>query len=77
MKLWVVAQVKSVDAEGWALDWDLAGVFSTEDKARGVCTEPGDCLWPVELDAFAGRPTTPPPGLIYPSEGVGGSESLT
>ncbi|MGW3417045.1 hypothetical protein [Streptomyces phaeochromogenes] len=67
MKLWIVAQVKSVDAAGWAQDWDFAGAFTSEDKARDVCTEPGDCMWAVESDTFLGRETVPAPGMSFPA----------
>lgn len=66
MKLWIVVQVKTFDDEGWALDWDFAGAFTTEAKARDVCTQPGDCMWPVEADTFLGRETLPPPGRVFP-----------
>ncbi|HCA86365.1 MAG TPA: hypothetical protein DEQ61_13195 [Streptomyces sp.] len=67
VELWVVAQIKSFDAEGWALDWDLGGVFSTEDKARAACSEPRDAMWPVTLDTFLGRETVEPPDVVYPA----------
>ena len=67
MQLWIVAQVKSFTAEGWAQDWDLGGVFSTEEKARAACSGPGDAMWPVTLDEFLGRETVEPPGVAYPA----------
>jgi hypothetical protein len=66
--VWVVAQVKGLDAEGWASDWDLGGIFTTEDRARAACTDPGDAMWPVQLDRTLGRETTAPPGITYPAE---------
>ncbi|MFF7561952.1 hypothetical protein ACFZB4_18515 [Streptomyces pseudovenezuelae] len=66
--VWIVAQVKAVDDEGWATDWDLGGVFTTEEKARSVCTEPTDAMWPAELDEPLGRETTEPPLMIYPAD---------
>ncbi|MFJ2701873.1 hypothetical protein ACIO3R_01575 [Streptomyces sp. NPDC087428] len=68
-QVWVVAQVRSFDAQGWALDWDLGGVFTSEAKARAVCSHPGDAMWPLVLDAFTGRELISPPGLTYPVEG--------
>ena len=65
-KVWVVAQNKSFGPDGFALDWDLGGIFSTEAKAKAVCTEPGDSYWPVEVDEFLGRETTEPPGHVMP-----------
>jgi hypothetical protein len=66
MQLWIVAQIKSFDSKGWALDWDLGGVFSSEDKARAACTGPSDAVWPVTLDEFLGRDRVEPPGISYP-----------
>ncbi|MFB7031724.1 MULTISPECIES: hypothetical protein [unclassified Streptomyces] len=68
-QVWVVAQVHSYDSQGWALDWDLGGVFSTEALARAACTEPTDAMWPVTLDALPSRKTAAPPGLTYPAQG--------
>ena len=65
--VWIVAQVKTFSPEGWALDWDLGGVFTTEDMARAQCTEPSDAMWPVELDAPLGRETVEPPDMSYPA----------
>ena len=48
--VWVVGQIKGDD-------WELGGAFSTEEKAREVCTEPDDGYWPVEVDKFLGRET--------------------
>jgi hypothetical protein len=64
--VWCVAQVASFTRDGWARDWDLGGVFSTQAGARAACTEPGDCYWPITLDVFLGRDTVPTPGAIYP-----------
>lgn len=69
VQVWVVAQVRSFDAQGWALDWDLGGVFSSEAKARAVCAGPGDAMWSVSLDAFLGCEAISPPGLTYPAAG--------
>lgn len=66
-KVWVVAQVKATDADGWATDWDLGGIYTSEDKARAACTEPGDAMWEVPLDQNLGRDTVQPPGLTYPA----------
>jgi len=71
MQVWIVAQVKSVDSQGWAQDWDLGGVFTTEAKAREACTEPTDCMWPIEADTFLGRDTVAAPGLTYPAARTG------
>ncbi|MGW0545372.1 hypothetical protein ACWD0D_34515 [Streptomyces griseoincarnatus] len=68
-QVWVVAQVKAFDGEGWASDWDLGGVFTTEAGARAACTGPGDCMWPVELDQPIERGTISPPGITYPAGG--------
>ncbi|MFJ8555299.1 hypothetical protein [Streptomyces sp. NPDC093676] len=65
--VWVVAQVKSFNAEGWALDWDLGGIYTTEDAARSACTQPGDSMWPVQLNQPLPRETVEPPGLEYPA----------
>lgn len=64
--VWIVAQVKSFDAEGWAADWDLGGVFTTEDGARSACAAQTDAIWPVVLDQPLGTDTTEPPGILYP-----------
>jgi hypothetical protein len=66
MQLWIVAQIKQFTDEGWAADWDLAGVFSTEELARSHCTERTDCYWPVNVDEYLGRPTFAPTGLTFP-----------
>jgi len=68
MEVWILAQVKGVDASGWATDWDLGGVFSSEEKARERCVGPGDCIWSVSLDQFLGFETISPPGLTYPND---------
>ena len=65
-QVWIVAQVKSFDERGWARQWDLGGVFSTEEKALSVCSTPSDAIWSVPLDEFLGRETMAPPGIIYP-----------
>lgn len=64
--VWVVAQVKGANDEGWATDWDLGGVFTTEEKAQAACIDPGDAMWPVTLDKPLGRDTVEPPGITYP-----------
>jgi hypothetical protein len=66
-QVWIVAQINATDADGWATDWDLGGVFTTEQKARGACSQPTDAMWPVELDADLGRETLAPPGITYPA----------
>jgi hypothetical protein len=65
--VWVVAQVDAVDDAGWATDWELSGVFTTEAKARDACSEPNDAMWPVALDEQLGRETQEPPGITYPA----------
>ncbi|WP_328920657.1 hypothetical protein OG911_28045 [Streptomyces sp. NBC_00208] len=65
--VWVVAQVRSFTDEGWALDWDLGGVFTTEAKARAACNAPGDAMWSMQLDEPLGRPRVEPPGITYPA----------
>lgn len=64
--LWVAVQVKSWDRRGYAKTWDLAGVFTTPEKAAEVCTEPGDSYWRVQADQFLGRETVPAPGTVFP-----------
>jgi hypothetical protein len=44
--------------------WDLGGVLSPEDKARGM--HPADCMFPVQMDAYLGCETVDPPGLAFP-----------
>lgn len=66
-QVWVVAQNKTFDEQGWAVDWDLGGVFTTEEKAREACSEPTDAMWPVPLDRPLGRETVEPPGIVYPA----------
>lgn len=66
-RVWVVAQIKSVNDQGWATDWDLGGVFTTEEKARDACSTPTDAMWPVTLDEDLGRETLAPPGITYPA----------
>lgn len=65
--VWVVAQIKSVDEQGWARDWELGGVFTTEDKARAACSAPWDAMWPATLDELLDRETTAPPGITFPA----------
>jgi len=65
--VWVVAQIKATDEQGWATDWDLGGVFTTEDKARVACTAPSDAMWPMQLDQALNRQTAEPPGITYPA----------
>ncbi|GGU91040.1 hypothetical protein GCM10010275_30090 [Streptomyces litmocidini] len=65
--VWIVAQVKTFSPDGWALAWDLGGVFTTEDAARAQCTEPSDAMWSVELDVPLGRETVEPPDISYPA----------
>ncbi|MFD5058247.1 hypothetical protein [Streptomyces sp. NPDC058394] len=65
--VWVVAQISSTTDEGWALDWDLGGIYTTEDDARAACTRPTDATWPVPLDTDLGRLTIAPPGITYPA----------
>jgi hypothetical protein len=65
--VWVVAQIKATNAQGWATDWDLGGVFTSEQRAREACTEPTDAMWPVPLDVPLGRETIAPPGITYPA----------
>jgi len=68
MKLWIVAEVKSFDTRGWALDWEFAGAFATREEAAGVCTRPGLCLFSAELGVFVGGgDTMPAPDLAFPS----------
>jgi len=65
--VWVVAQNKTFDDAGWAVDWELGGVFTTEEAARAACTVPTDAMWPVALDTPIGRETIAPPGITYPA----------
>lgn len=65
--VWIVAQVKATNSEGWATDWDLGGVFTSEQKARNACSHPTDAMWPVPLDEPLGRETIAPPGISYPA----------
>jgi hypothetical protein len=65
--VWVVAQIKSTNEQGWATDWDLGGIYTTEARARAACTQPTDATWPAPLDTDLGRATIEPPGISYPS----------
>jgi hypothetical protein len=65
--VWVVAQIKSTNEQGWAEDWDLGGIYTSEPRARAACTQPADAMWPVPLDTDLGRPTIEPPGISYPA----------
>jgi hypothetical protein len=67
MQVWVVAQIKKFDSQGMGIDWDLGGVFTTKEAAVEVCDQPGDAVWPVELDTFLGRPTVAAPDIIFPA----------
>jgi hypothetical protein len=64
--VWIVAQNRSFDEQGWASDWDLGGVFSSEEKARAACMEPTDSMWAVTLDEVLPRERIEPPGLTFP-----------
>jgi len=41
-------------------DWELGGVFSTQEKALGQCTTEDDYVFPIILDDYAGRETVDP-----------------
>lgn len=38
-------------------EWELGGIYTTEEKAIAACTLPTDCYWPIELDKDLGRET--------------------
>lgn len=57
MQIWIVAQTKA-DTDGNVTNWELGGVYSTEERALADCTEPTDCYWPATLDESFGRETT-------------------
>lgn len=65
-EVWIVAQIAATNADGWATDWDLGGVFTSEQKARDACSLPTDAMWSVTLDKQLGRETVAPPGITYP-----------
>jgi hypothetical protein len=60
--VWVVTQKMN---EGCPLG-ELGGIFTTEEKALAVCTDPDDCLFPITLDEFLGRESVEIPGCVYP-----------
>ncbi len=68
-QVWIVADVKRFAADGWADDWEFAGVFTTRAAAAAACTRPGMCLFSAELDALVpnAEVTTRPPDLAYPA----------
>lgn len=57
MQIWIVAQTKA-DKDGNVTNWELGGVYSTEERALADCTERTDCYWPANLDEPFGRETT-------------------
>lgn len=72
-RVWVAMQVEAdFDCEVLPGDvrqfreWELIGVFTTEENAVAACKEPTDCVAPVELDAVAPREREIFPGAYYP-----------
>lgn len=66
MQVWALAQVKQFADDGWATDWDLGGVFTSEAAARAACTDVKDCIWPMTLDEPIPRERIEPAGLTFP-----------
>lgn len=68
--VYVVAIVKNEDP----LDWEIAGVFTSEAKAAAACTEPSDRYVPIPLDQYLGRDTCILPGETWPKAQGGHAE---
>lgn len=48
-------------------DWEIAGVFSTEERARTCCVgHPNYFIGPIEIDVQSPEGTHAWPGLYYP-----------
>lgn len=48
--VWAVAQTEKAE-------WELGGIFTTEEKAIAACTLPTDCYWELPVDQDLGRDT--------------------
>ncbi|MEU3255925.1 hypothetical protein [Streptomyces sp. NPDC006997] len=64
--VWIMAQNKAFGDDGWVTDWELGGIFTSEEQAVAACTEPTDTVWPVTLNEVLPRETTEPPHLRFP-----------
>ncbi len=65
MRLWVVGRL-TMDVEGGGCEWELLGVYGTEEKALARCTTPLDFLGPTDLDRDLPDERVEWPGAYYP-----------
>lgn len=47
-------------------DWELIGVFETEDAANAACSRRSDFIGPTTLNEVLGGEPQPWPGAYYP-----------
>lgn len=62
MTVWIVADVKSEDG----VNWELAGVFDSREKAVASCTRWNHCIWPMKMNVMSPDETTVHPQAEYP-----------
>lgn len=62
MIVWVVGEARYIGSQ----EWEMIGVFSTQEKANKACILPRYFVGPAEMDkAFPGE-TVPWPGAYFP-----------
>jgi hypothetical protein len=67
--VWIALQVFTHKTDsGEVVQFQLIGVFTTEEKAVAACKEPTDCVAPIQLDAIAPRNEKVLIGAYYPLE---------
>ena len=60
--VWVVGEARYIGSQ----EWEMVGVFTTEQKAVEACVLPRFFVGPVEIDKSFPIESVPWPGLYYP-----------
>lgn len=67
--VWIFGRVNDEPKEGepeFSRNWELMGVFTTEEKTVEATTQHNDLIWPLELDERLPDETIEPPGAYFP-----------
>ena len=65
MNLWVVGSIRNY-AEGQPIQWQLEGVFDSEERAVAECVDESHFVGPTELNNRHPLDSTEWPGAYYP-----------
>ena len=60
--VWVVGEARYIGSQ----EWEMIGVFSTQEKANEACILPRYFVGPVEINKAFPSKTVPWPGAYFP-----------